>query len=135
VNACAGVSTENLEKTGRLHLAVGHEFDYLARQRDELIRQNRIIREQHAEVVKQLIDPIVRAKMLEPSPPIFINTDYEQVKRQRDELLAALEPFADIRFPESVFPDGAGFASRRDGTHVSYGDIKAARAAIAKVQP
>ena len=41
-------------------------------------------------------------------------------------LREALEPFADIRYPDAV-PDGAGFASRRNGRHVSYGDIRRAR--------
>ncbi len=67
------------------------EYDRLTKQRDDLQRENRIIREQHAEVVKQLTDPIVRAKMLEPAPPIYLHTDYDQVKKQRDELVAALK--------------------------------------------
>ena len=41
-------------------------------------------------------------------------------------LREALEPFADISFYNSL-PDGAGFASRRNGAHVSYGDIRRAR--------
>lgn len=51
----------------------------------------------------------------------------EEIKRLR----TALEPFADIRYPENYFPDGAGFASRRNGGHVSYGDIKRAREVLA----
>lgn len=41
-----------------------------------------------------------------------------------------LEPFADIRYPEKTFPDWAGLMSRRNGTHVNYGDINRARAAL-----
>ena len=41
-------------------------------------------------------------------------------------LREALEPFADIRFLDAL-PDGAGFAARRNGRHVSYGDIRRAR--------
>ncbi len=78
------------------------DYERLTKQRDELQRENRIIREQHAEVVKQLTDPIVRAKMLEPSPPIYLHTDYDQVKKQRDKLVKALELIAGLKFLASV---------------------------------
>ena len=76
------------------------------------------------------------APNMPPPPPIEVakQAEYDlgwedcarfygaEIKRLRD----ALEPFADIRYPDA-FPDGAGFASRRNGAHVSYGDIKRAR--------
>ena len=50
----------------------------------------------------------------------------DAAEREAALLREALEPFADIRYPDA-FPDGAGFASRRNGGHVRYGDIRRAR--------
>lgn len=56
------------------------------------------------------------------------------LEQHLDELLTALEPFADIQH-YSLAPDGAGFAMRSNGDAVTYGHIRAAKSAIEKVKP
>ena len=52
----------------------------------------------------------------------------DAAEREAAALRAALAPFADIRAADiDALPDGAGFAARRNGTHVTYGDIRRAR--------
>lgn len=52
----------------------------------------------------------------------------DAAERENTLLRAALAPFADIRAADSeALPDGAGFAARTNGSHVTYGDIRRAR--------
>lgn len=80
-------------------------IEELAREIHHLRNHISVLNEGHAQQIKQLTDPIVRAKMLEPAPPILItNTDR----------IEALERVARMALDALLVAEKELFAMRRD---------------------
>lgn len=96
------------------------------RELDSLSQRHNAVVDNYELRLRQLMDPIVRAKMMEPPPPIILQGG--DLHTENAALRAALEPFGRFKIHSSV-PDS--WSAKHILGPITVGQLRAAAAALA----